>query len=102
LDKADDELGTEEFYEFIAVDHGLLKVVTGIDVNQWEGRASGPEGFFRKPCHDDGIFTAREEEGGVLKLSGGLAEDEDRFGLKLVEMGEVVVHFKVKAEMLKN
>jgi hypothetical protein len=102
LNETNDELGTEEFYEFIAVDHGLLKVVTGIDMNQWEGRTCGPEGFFCEPCHHDGIFTAREEKGGVLKLSGGLTEYKDRLGFELVEMGEVIVHFKVKAEMLKN
>ncbi len=92
LDGTDDESGAEEFHEFIAIDHGFIEVVASIDMDEWEGRTSGPESFFRKPCHDDGVFTAREEEGGVFELGGGLAEDEDRLGFELVELGQIVIH----------
>ena len=58
LDVTHNELSAQEFYELIAVVHCFLEVVTGIDVDERKGRACGPEGFFREPCHDDGIFTA--------------------------------------------
>ena len=92
LNKTDDECGAEEFHEFIAIDHGFLKVVAGVDVDEGERRTSRPESFFREPCHDDGILAAGEEEGGVLELGGGLTEDEDGFRFELVEMGQIVVH----------
>ena len=62
-----------------------------IDVAEGDRWAGGPEGFFRKPCHDDRVFSAGEKEGWVLELGGSFPEDEDRLGFELVELGEVVV-----------
>ena len=90
LHEADDEVGADEFDEFVAVGHGLIEVVSGIDVDEWEGHACGPEGFACKPCHDDRVLAAGKEQGGVLKLGGSFAKDEDRLGFELVEVAEVV------------
>ena len=90
LHEADDEVGADEFDEFVAVGHGLIEIVSGIDVDEWEGHACGPEGFACEPCHDDRVLAAREEERWVLKLRGGFAKDEDRLGFELVEVAEVV------------
>ena len=91
LDVTYDELGAEEFYEFIAVVHGFVEIVAGIDVDERERRAGGPEGFFGEPCHDDGVFAAGEKESWVLELRRGFPEDENRLGFELIEVGEVVV-----------
>ncbi len=92
LDVTDNELGAEEFHELIAIDHGFFEIVTGIDMDEWEGRASGPKGFFREPSHDNRVFTSGEQEGWVLELGGGFPENEDRLGFELVEMGKIVIH----------
>ena len=91
LHEADDQVGADEVDEFVAVGHGLIEVVSGIDVDEWEGHACGPEGFACKPCHDDRVLAAGKEQGGILKLRGGFAKDEDRLGFELVEVAEVVV-----------
>ena len=90
LHEADDQVGADEVDEFVAVGHGLIEVVSGIDVDEWEGHACGPEGFACEPCHDDRVLSAREEERWVLKLGGSFAKDEDRLGFELVEVAEVV------------
>ena len=103
LDVADDERGADEVHEFIAVAHGFGEIVAGIHVDEREGHAGGPEGFFCKPCHDDRVFPAGEEQGGVLELGRGFAQDENRFGFELVELAEVVVgHGGIDAERLKT
>jgi len=91
LDGSDDEGGADEFHEFIAVGHGFVEVVAGVDVDEREGHACGPEGLASEPGHDDRVFATGEEQGRVLELSGGLAKDEDGFGFELVEMAEMVV-----------
>jgi hypothetical protein len=97
LDVTDNELGAEEFHELIAINHGFFEVVAGIDMDEWEGRSSGPKGLFREPSHDDGVFAAGEQEGRILELGGGFPENEDRLRFELVEMGKVVVHFVGKS-----
>ncbi len=97
LNGADDELGAEQAYELIAVMHGLIEIVSGIDVDERKRRACWPECFFREPSHDDGVLAAGEEQGGVLELRGGFPQDEDGLGFELVEVGKVVVrHCGVK------
>jgi hypothetical protein len=49
------------------------------------------EGFSRDPSHDDGVLATGEEQARILELGGGLAEDKDRLGFDLVEVGELVV-----------
>ena len=103
LDGADDEAGADEFHEFIAVGHGFREIVAGIDVDEREGHARRPEGLAGEPGHDDGVLAAGEKQGGVFKLGGGFAQDEDGFGFELVEVAEVVVgHGEVNAENLKT
>ena len=65
--------------------------MAGVDVDQRERHAGRVEGFSRDPGHHDGVLAAGEEQARVLELGGGLAEDEDRLGFDLVEVGELVV-----------
>ena len=103
LDGADDEGGADEFHELVAVGHGFVEIVPGVDVDEREGHAGGPKGLAGEPGHDDGVLAAGEEQGGVLELGGRFAKDEDRFGFELIELAEVVVgHGGVDAETLKT
>ena len=98
LHKANDEIGADEFDEFVAIGHRFTEVVSGVDVDEREGHACGPESLACEPCHDNRVLAAGEEQGGVLKLRGGFAENEDRLGFELVEVAEVVAgHWKRKS-----
>jgi hypothetical protein len=86
----DDEAGSDEADEVVAVGDGFGEVVAGVDVEEGEGHASRVEGFASEPCHDDGVFTAGEEEGWVAELCGGFAEDVDGFRFQLLEVTDLV------------
>ncbi|MGA0094062.1 MAG: hypothetical protein ACO3J2_07190 [Chthoniobacterales bacterium] len=58
----------------------------GVDVQEREGYLGRPERFGREMRHDDRILAPGKKQGRILELRGGLAQDEDRFGLELVEM----------------
>ncbi len=86
----DDEAGTEEVYEFVAVFDGFREVVPGVYMEEGEGHAGGVEGLAGEPCHDDGVLAAAKEEGGGAELGGGFAEDVDGLALELLEMADGV------------
>ena len=84
-------MGTEFFDKAVAVFHRLRKVVPGIDVHQRKWQLGRPKCLFGQVRHNDGVLAAGKEQDGFLKLRGGLAQDVDRFGLELIEVGDGVV-----------
>ena len=67
--------------------------MSGIDMYEWEGYFSGPEGFLGEVGEDDAVFTAGEEDGGVLELGVYFPNDEDGFGFEFLEVFELVVNW---------
>jgi len=55
-------------------------------VQQRERDLRRPERLGRQVRHDDQIFPAGKKQRRVLELRRGLARDENRCGLELVEM----------------
>jgi hypothetical protein len=45
-----------------------------------------PKGLGGEVGHNNGILAAGKKQGRILKLRGRLAQDKNRFGLKLAEM----------------
>ena len=86
LHGADDEGGADEFHEFIAISHGFVEIVAGVDVDQRERRPGGPERLPGQPSHDNRVLAAGKKQRRILELRGCLAQDKNRFGLDLVEM----------------
>ena len=41
-------------------------------------------------CHDNGIFSTREEEYRTIELGSSLSQYEDRLGFQLLDMVELV------------
>ena len=66
-------------------DH-LGEIVLGVDVQQRERKAIGPERLLGDAQHHDGILAAREEQRRIRGLAHHLAHDVDRFALEPVEV----------------
>jgi hypothetical protein len=86
LDMPDNETRTDFPDEGIAVSDRLPEVVTRVDVKERERNLRRPESLGREVRHDDRVFAAGKKQRGVLELRGGLAQDENRLGLELVEL----------------
>ena len=67
----------------------LGKVVTGVDVHDREGEATGPERFLSQAQQHDRVLAAAEEQHRPFEFSGHLAHDEDGLGLECVKVRQV-------------
>lgn len=72
--------------ERIPVSDRLREIVPRVDVQQRERDLRRPERLGREVRHDDRVLPAGKQQRRVLELRRGLAQDENRFGLELVEM----------------
>ena len=86
LDMADDQPRPEFFGERVPVSDGLGKIMAGIDMEERKRNFRRPEGLGGEVGHNNGILAAGKKQGRILKLRGRLAQDKNRFGLKLAEM----------------
>ena len=91
LNQPDDEIGTDEFHELVAVGHRFLEIVARVDVDERKGHARGPECLAGEPGHHDRVFASGEKQGRIFKLGGGFTEHENGFGFELIEVAEIVV-----------
>ena len=72
--------------ERIPVSDRLREIVPRVDVQQRERDLRRPERLRRQVRHDDRVLPAGKQQRRVLELRCGLAQDENRFSLELVEM----------------
>ncbi|CAI8424882.1 MAG: Uncharacterised protein [Cryomorphaceae bacterium] len=75
------ELNAEVLDELVSEGHGFWKVVTRIDVNEWERNLRWEKSLAGQVGHDDAVFTTRKEDGWIIELGKDLTNDVDRFRL---------------------
>jgi len=91
LDAAYYETRVVFLYEFIAECIALFKVVTSVDVDEWEGETCRVKCFVSKVRHDDRVLSTREEKCRIIKLGCGLTEHVNGFSFELLEVAKVIV-----------
>ena len=87
LDAAHNQLSAQLLGTLVTKVGDLGKVVTGVDHQQGVGDAAGAEGFLGALEHDQGVFAAREQQGGALEDGSDFTQDEDGFFFQGVQMG---------------
>ncbi len=90
LHRGHDQLHAQLLHQPVAVRQRLREVVAGVDVQQREGDLARPEGALGQVGHHDGVLAAGEEHNRALELRGRLAQDVDRLGFQLLEVGTEV------------
>ena len=70
----------------------LSEIMAGVNMHHHERQLRWPEGFLGDVQHDDAVLATREQQTGILKLGGHLAEDVNRFRFELAKIGEVKGH----------
>ena len=81
-----DEFCTNLPGQCVPVVKGFLEIVTGVDMYQWERKASGSKGLLCQPHQSDRILAPTEQERRTLELGGHFPQDVNTFRLKLTEM----------------
>ena len=93
LDAADNEVGTQLLYQVVTIVDGLLKVVTGIYVDQRERYLSREECLVGKMRDYNGVLAAGKEYARTLKLRRNLTEDINGLRLQFFKMCDVMIHY---------
>ena len=88
LDRGDEQPLAELGDPPVAELDDLREVVPGVDVQQREREAPGPERLLGQPQQHDRVLAAGEQQRRPLALRGDLAHDVDRLGLEVVEMAQ--------------
>jgi hypothetical protein len=83
-----DQALTQPLGGFIAELGDTLKIMAGVDVQEWERQLLRPEGLQRQMQQNRAILAAREQESRVLALGGGLAQDENGLRFEAVKVEE--------------
>ena len=89
LHAGNDERRVELLHVPVAKLHRLAEVVARVHVHQRQRQLSRVKGLSREVRHHDRVFAGGEEQRRLLELGHGLADDEDRLGFELLEVGQL-------------
>ena len=85
----DDEIEPELARRAVAEGDHVAKLPGGVDMQQGERQLAGMKGLARQMQHHRRVLADGIEHHRLGAFGRDLADDVDRFGLELVEMGEI-------------